>query len=54
MTTPTPLGKFKRDAKQLKRAMGITHFQALDMLAKNRGYKSYHDAKLTLDASVRT
>ena len=48
-----PLDAFKRQATLLKRATGCTHAEALEKIAKHRGYESYRQAKATLDAGSR-
>lgn len=49
----TPLDSFKRQATLLKRATGCTHTDALEQIAKHRGYKNYREAKAALDAGSR-
>lgn len=44
MANKTPLDAFKREAKKLKKATGISHTDALEQVARLRGYAHYHEA----------
>lgn len=45
----TSIERLKKQAKQLKRAVpGTTHTQALEAIARNLGYSSYHEAQKVL------
>ncbi|MBU6950364.1 MULTISPECIES: glyoxalase superfamily protein [unclassified Hahella] len=39
----TTLKNFKRDAKKIKRSQGISHAQALDLVAVEHGFRSWFD-----------
>lgn len=48
-TRAVTLDGMKRQAKKLKKAVpGVTHTQALEEIARNHGYSSYHEAQKVL------
>lgn len=47
----TTLNGIKREAKQLKQLMGITHSEALENIAKSDGYSNYKEARVKLRKS---
>lgn len=48
-TRAITLDGMKRQAKKLKKAVpGVTHTQALEEIARNHGYSSYHEAQKVL------
>lgn len=48
-TPPSTLKGLKSRAKQVKRRDGITHTQALDVVARMMGYTGYAEARKALD-----
>ena len=46
--TPRTLSGIKRAATRMKRALGISHAEALDRVARQAGYRSYRDAQRML------
>lgn len=45
---PRSIEKIKRDAKHLKRELGIRHHEALDIVSQRHGYRDYRHARAEL------
>lgn len=48
-TPPSTLKELKREATRTKRRDGITHTQALDVVARMMGYNGYAQARKELE-----
>lgn len=48
MAIKTKLDQLKYEAKQYKRAHGLTHAQALEDTARRHGFSNYHEAQKRL------
>ncbi|WP_172451930.1 glyoxalase superfamily protein [Sphingobium sp. SA916] len=48
MTQFTTINGLKRAAKRLKKEQGIKHADALERVARDAGFRNYHDAQKAL------